>query len=309
VHKAEGRARRKGEHSPHPASNTRRRDLINEGFAVRTNTRENATLGEHAQSLARAVLVGDRMTSQHSDNRLVYGGHVRVACLLALAVWLFGHEAYAQEHTWADAFSTMGPYWRYSNPQAPADDPDLVRSGEFSGWRATIAEGATMEFHGVLDLDGDGVAERLLTVTPCADPYPYNRMPGLVLVRHTSGGFRALVLLRENDAEFRGRLERRRGRAVLTIAWHWSEGHASDGVTEQSAVYYFRLGLDGVLRQLASHASEPHLETLLHSAPSSHGSPSTVALQTTARRTHQRSACDHARADHGTARRASVLGI
>lgn len=176
---------------------------------------------------------------------------------MGLAAWLLGHGAAAQDRTWDEALSSAGPHWRHDNPRARADDPDLVRPGDHPTWRETLAEGATATSQGALDLDGDGVAERLLTVTPRADPYPYNRVPGVVLVRHVRAGFRAFVLLREQEEAW-WRLAWWRGRPVFMIEWAWSEGHASDGFIHYTARYLFRLGRDGVLRRVAVLASEPH---------------------------------------------------
>ena len=48
----------------------------------------------------------------------------------------------------------------------------------------------------VVDLDGDGIAERVATVAPRADPAPQNPLPGLVILDRRSDGWRASVLFR-----------------------------------------------------------------------------------------------------------------
>mgnify|MGYP003594844223 CR=1 FL=1 len=218
-------------------------------------------------AVARAVPRVKAMTNSRNTPALSHGARALTACTFGLAACLAVHPAWAQGATWDEFIAhDAGPDYEHrteGRALARPNDPDLVREGAFPSWRATLAAGATAVENAALDLDGDGVVERLLTVRPCADPYPYNEASGLVLVRHAPDGFRATVLLRDGDGPT-WHATVWRGSPLVTLVWTWTEGHASEGFYAYEARYRFRLGRDGVLR---------HVETCLRGAEDGHPFP------------------------------------
>ena len=135
-----------------------------------------------------------------------------------------------------------------------AHDPHVVRSGVQARWQDTVAVGARAVVVGAADLDGDGGVDRLLRVverTPATSDPNDCSPPGyaLALVRSEPGGFRATVLYRDacHDGEASWRIERRRGRYLVTLRWIIQRGHANDGWSTIEERYRFSLGRDGVL--------------------------------------------------------------
>lgn len=183
-------------------------------------------------------------------------GRGRAAWSLGLAAWLGAHAAAAQDRggavevtgAWDQMLREAGD-GAGTEGHARPDDRDLVRSGVFARWAETIAVGATVRVDGVADLDGNGGLDRLLTVAPCADPYPFDEEPGMVLVRSAPGGFRATVLLRGgfNRGDLSWRLDEHRGRWFVTVVFNWGSGHSSEGFCTEEVRHRYRLARDGVL--------------------------------------------------------------
>jgi hypothetical protein len=174
-----------------------------------------------------------------------------------LATWLVVHAAAAQDRGgpaeaaggWEQLLASAADGEGIPGRTLP-DDRDLVRSGVFARWAETIAVGATPTLDGAADLDGDGGVDRLLTVAPCADPYPFNEEAGMVLVRSVPGGFRATVLLRGGFSRggLSWRVDVRRGRPLVTAVVVWGGGHASEGFWSAQERHRFRLTRGGGLR-------------------------------------------------------------
>lgn len=180
---------------------------------------------------------------------------------MGLASWLAAHGADAQEQglvtnlsgEWARALDARGDDGGHEGVAHP-HDPDLVREGVFARWTDAIAPGARPYVDGAADLDGDGGVDRLVTVAPSADPYPFDETAGLVLVRSERGGFRAIVLCRDGfpRGEMSWRIERVGGRPLVTLVTRWGAGHASEGFSTTEERARFRLLRDGVLRHVGS---------------------------------------------------------
>lgn len=169
--------------------------------------------------------------------------------LYGLSAWVTSHTALAQGVPWF-SWRAGGPYSRYdSGPSGQLHDPDLVRDGAFATVRASLAEGARSVERAAVDLDEDGVAERLLVVEPSRDPEPYLLAPGLVLAHHTPTGWRSFVVARMryesgpgehfNAGYVWGRVIRGRRVSVLIVDRH-TEGR---GCEAGEVVYQHRLQL------------------------------------------------------------------
>lgn len=124
----------------------------------------------------------------------------RAPWLLCLASCLVARVAEAVERTDASHRDVLQAEYRYRpGVRWRDDDPDLVRAGAFARWEDALAEGARIRGEQVVDLDGDGADERLLTVAPRRDPSPQNGEAGFVLLSRSTGArgvWRATVLFR-----------------------------------------------------------------------------------------------------------------
>jgi len=113
---------------------------------------------------------------------------------------------------------------RPTPPTMRDNDPDLVRAGAHARWEDALAEGALVVGERVVDLDGDGLAERVATVAPRADPAPQNTLSVFVILERRSEGWRASVLFRPawiGDESARHRTPT----ATLTLRREWRRHH------------------------------------------------------------------------------------
>lgn len=148
------------------------------------------------------------------------------------SLWLGGVALCLSAHT-AAAQTRPPPYplaeilrWaRVDVSRVRVDDPDLIRGGSWPTAEAGIAVSARVLSAIEVDLDGDGVSERMMSVAPCEDPAPQNERPGIVVARRAERGWSLRVLLRPepfSTNEYAWRVSRDRGRPRVVLFVHTS---------------------------------------------------------------------------------------